>query len=110
MPYINRKQNNVKAVPYVHGDSDGAKYYNSKYWKILRNQFIREHPLCYDCILEGRSTPAEEVHHLIPFYSGKDDNERWNLLLDPNNLVSLCIKHHHMRHRKHTEIRSVPED
>lgn len=107
MPTINRKQNIAKAVPYVHGDADGAKYYNSKYWKNLRNQFIREHPLCYDCILEGKSTPAEECHHIRPFYSGETDEERWRLLLDPENLVSLCQRCHH---RRHTEMRRVHED
>lgn len=99
MPYINRKQCNVKPVPYASGEPDGAKYYNSKYWKTLRNQFIREHPICHDCMLEGKSTPAEECHHIIPFFTGKDDEERWRLLLDPNNLVSLCIMHHHRRHK-----------
>ena len=98
MPLINRKVNKIKITPWKK-DEDGAKYYNSKYWKNLRNIFIRTHPLCYDCALEGKSTPAEEVHHKIPWNTGKDEDEKWNLLLDPDNLVSLCIKHHHERHK-----------
>jgi len=98
MPLINRKVNNTKPVQWKK-DEDGAKYYNSKYWKNLRNAFIREHPLCYDCALEGKSTPAEEVHHKIAWSTGKTEDEKWNLLLDPDNLVSLCIKHHHERHK-----------
>lgn len=97
MPLINRKVNNIKPVQW-NKDDDGAKYYNSKYWKNLRNAFIREHPLCYDCALEGKSTPAEECHHIIPFYSGKTEEEKWNLLLDPDNLCSLCQACHHKRH------------
>ena len=99
MPHINRNFNHSKPIPYEHKESDAPKYYNSKYWKSLRNSFIAQHPLCHDCALEGRSRPAEEIHHLVPFLTGKDDNERWNLLLDPNNLVSLCIYHHHLRHQ-----------
>lgn len=104
MPQINRKFNNIKPVQYNHEGNQSSKFYNSIHWKKLRNQFIMQHPLCYDCALEGRSVPAEEIHHKIPFLTGKDDDEKWNLLLDPKNLVSLCIKHHRERHKIHTDI------
>lgn len=99
MPYINKPHKHY-TIPYKKDDSDAPKYYNSKYWKRLRNIFIMQHPLCYDCALNGISKPADEVHHIKPFMTGKDDNDKWNLLLDPNNLVSLCSKCHHERHRK----------
>lgn len=99
MPYI-YKPKRKETIPYKHEDRGDSKYYNSKYWKKLRTQYIQEHPICHDCMLEGISRPAEEVHHLTSFMNGKTDEERWDLLLDPNNLVSLCIKHHHERHKQ----------
>lgn len=74
------------------------KYYSSKYWKHLRQSFITQHPLCYDCLLKGISRPAEHIHHVIPFERGITDEEKWDLLLDPNNLVSLCQECHTQRH------------
>lgn len=99
MPYIYKPHKHI-SIPYIKEDSDSSKYYNSKYWKRLRNTYIIHHPLCEDCMLEGISTAADEVHHIKPFMSVKDDTERWNLLLDPNNLVSLCLRHHHERHKQ----------
>lgn len=98
MPHINRNFNHNKPIPYEHKDSDAPKYYNSKYWKSLRNSFIAQHPLCQLCSINGRSVPAEHVHHKRFFMSGKDDNERWNLLLDPDNLMSLCTSCHNKIH------------
>lgn len=97
MPYIN-KPKKKDLVTYKHSYEEGNKYYNSKYWKKLRNQYIMLHPLCEDCILEGKSIPAEEVHHCTPWQRGTNDEEKWDLLLDPDNLVSLCKTHHTKRH------------
>ena len=40
--------------------------YNSKKWKTLRNKYISDHPLCEICGAE-----ATQVHHIIPFSTGK---------------------------------------
>ena len=91
MPTINKNTCKEKSI---HIPSESAPYYNSQYWKRLRNSYIRLHPICQMCALENRSTPAEQVHHRIPFMTGKTEEERWNLLLNPDNLMSLCIRHH----------------
>lgn len=73
--------------------------YNTKRWKDLRNLMIQEHPLCQDCLENGRLTPAEEVHHAIsPFRKGLSPEEKERLAFDPENLVCLCKECHIKRH------------
>jgi hypothetical protein len=45
-------------------------------------------------------TPAQEVHHKREISSGKDIDEMLEILLDENNLESVCIMHHHKIHQK----------
>lgn len=97
MPTINKKTNKQKTIEMPN---ESARYYNSKWWKTLRNGYIRNNPLCYMCAINGRSTAAEEVHHKTPFMTGKTEEERWNLLLDPDNLISLCKDCHREIHRQ----------
>ena len=33
-------------------------------WEKLRKVFLWENPLCHDCLLAERLTPAKEVHHI----------------------------------------------
>ena len=40
------------------------KYYNTPEWKKLRETYIKEHPLCEDCLNEGKVVPAEDIHHI----------------------------------------------
>ena len=62
-------------------------------WKRLRASHVEAHPLCEDCLLEGVVNPEQiEVDHVTPFH-GIDDPLR----LDPNNLRSLCKRHHQIK-------------
>lgn len=70
------------------------KYYKSKEWKKLRDEYISQHMLCEECLANDIITPATDCHHVIPFSTGRTDEERWQLLLDWNNLKSLCKKCH----------------
>ena len=99
MPTINRKINSIKKVEYKH-DDNSALFYNSKGWHILRNAYYQAHPLCEMCLSNGITRQAEHVHHIKPFLNGKTDKERWELLLNPNNLMSLCVDCHHKIHKK----------
>lgn len=76
------------------------KYYGDKRWKLLRNWYIQLHPLCEECLFNGRSVPAEHVHHRIPFGSGTTEEERFRLLLDINNLESVCQECHQKIHNE----------
>ena len=74
------------------------KAYQSKEWRALRDNWMKMHPLCEECLLEGKVTPAEDVHHVrTPFKGGV---KNYQLLLDENNLTSLCKKHHAEIHNK----------
>ena len=46
---------------------------NKKYgraWKKIRDHYVQAHPLCEQCLKQGRTTPTEEVHHIIPLSRG----------------------------------------
>ena len=51
-------------------------------WKRIRDRYIKSHPLCEECEKQGRLTPAEEVHHILPLSKG-GGNEK-------SNLMALC--------------------
>lgn len=98
MPTINK--NSTRNRPIRWSTDNSAKYYGSKAWKDLRNAYITQHPLCENCMLEGRATAAEEVHHKKPFLTGITDDDKWLLLLDPSNLTPLCKECHHKIHNQ----------
>lgn len=62
-------------------DPEINKRYDSR-WRKIRNQHIREHPLCVHCFEKGRMTAAQEVHHIRPLAHGGTHA--------PENLQSLC--------------------
>lgn len=100
MPTITRLKDlkTSKHDKYKH-NNQSAKFYNSKSWKTLRNSYIRSYPLCERCLENNIITPAEHVHHKREFLSGNTDEERWQLLLDTDNLMSVCIKCHKEIHK-----------
>ena len=55
-------------------------------WKRIRDRYAKVHPMCERCLEEGRLTPVEEVHHIVPISQGRTHNE--------NNLMSLCQSCH----------------
>lgn len=63
-------------------------------WQRLREQFLREHPLCVDCLQGGRTREATEVDHLIPHRG--DAALFWDL----DNLQPLCKPHHSAKTRR----------
>lgn len=97
MPTINK--NSTRNRPIRWSTDNSAKYYGSKAWKDLRNAYITQHPLCENCLLEGRATAAEEVHHRVPWLWFNDELDRFKALTCPNFLMSLCSKCHHEIHK-----------
>jgi 5-methylcytosine-specific restriction protein A len=53
-------------------------------WATVRNRHVAVHPRCEAC----GSVAELNVHHLQPFH------EHPELELDPDNLITLCRKHH----------------
>lgn len=82
-----------------HNSKYCAKYYDSAQWKKLRENYRLQHPLCECCLSNGLAIPATEIHHKKRFMSGLNEEAKWRLLLNPNNLVSLCKECHTTAHR-----------
>jgi len=68
---------------------DYGKKYGGK-WKKIRARYVKVHPLCERCLAEGRITPVEEVHHILPVNRGGTN--------DDGNLMSLCRSCHNKIH------------
>lgn len=63
-------------------------------WQKLRARFVKSHPLCEDCLAQGRTTAANEAHHVEKV---ADAPER---RLDASNLMALCKRCHAARTAK----------
>lgn len=74
------------------------KYYGSKQWHELRNSYYQSHPCCECHEKLGIVVPTEEIHHLKIWSKALSEEGRWNLLLNPSNIVGLCKKCHKMAH------------
>ena len=61
-------------------------------WKRIRDRYAAQHPLCEQCLKEGRYAPVEEVHHILPISKGGTHDEE--------NLMSLCQSCHTRIHRE----------
>lgn len=99
-PVINKLKKKPKST--IHKETDmrelRKKAYNNTAWRKLRETHLKSNPLCTDCLSKGKVTPAEDIHHIkSPFKGGKIN---YALLLDDNNLVSLCKPCHALRHNK----------
>lgn len=102
MPYLTKRK--ISAPSYRKENEEKKnkkwqKYYGCRAWKSLRDYYKKLRPLCYDCALEGRSVPADDIHHKIPWSWFADENDRFAALLDVDNLIPLCKKHHLERHK-----------
>lgn len=75
------------------------KYYSSQEWKTLRNNYYQLHPCCEVCARQDKIVSADEVHHKHKFSSGLTEEAKWRLLLNSNNLISLCTYHHDIAHK-----------
>ena len=98
-------------------DKQYQRLLNSKRWKMIRDDYLRQHPLCERCRREGIEagvlpdgyiTSAVDVHHKKPVESAKTEQEMERLAynLDGNNLEALCIPCHiktHQEMRSHTK-------
>jgi 5-methylcytosine-specific restriction protein A len=98
MPTITRLKDLKKHTP--HNRKQSYKYYSSKQWRMLRDAYIRQNPLCEVCLKDNIITAAEHVHHIQPFLNGLTDEQRWSLLLDKDNLMSVCRKCHSEIHKQ----------
>lgn len=74
------------------------KAYQNPQWRKMRESYMHEHPICEECLKQGKITPAHDIHHKkSPFRSGEVN---WTLLLDYNNLEAVCKDCHGRIHAK----------
>lgn len=59
-------------------------------WKKARDAYATAHPFCERCFEQGRMTPLDEVHHIVPVREGGGNEE--------SNLMSLCRSCHNLIH------------
>lgn len=69
-----------------------AKRRYGRAWKRIRDRYAAAHPLCEMCLKEGRLTPVEEVHHIVPLSQGGTHRN--------DNLMSLCQSCHTKIHHE----------
>jgi hypothetical protein len=111
MPTINRKHRvRQKQTTYIHLNNNSSQYYNTSQWHKLRDYYIKNHPFCERCEENGRVTLAQHVHHKIEFLTGKTEEERWKLLLDEDNLQSLCAKCHAEIHNERRKEKNLGDE
>ena len=73
---------------YARAPTSNKRY--GRAWKRIRARYIKAHPLCEECQKQGKLTPVEEVHHIIPLSKGGTNKY--------SNLMSLCQSCHTKTH------------
>lgn len=105
MPWIQKIERKKKTTPKKRNETDMRKLrqqaYQNTRWRKERDTYMSQHPLCEDCLEKGKVTAGTDCHHLVsPFKNGVIN---WSLLLDWNNLRSLCKECHGLRHAEAQE-------
>ncbi len=85
---VHMKEERDRYNKYERSPDTGKKY--GRAWKRIRDRYAEAHPLCEMCLKEGRLTPVEEVHHILPISQGGDHRR--------SNLMSLCQSCHNKIH------------
>ena len=67
-------------------------------WLKLRKQVLTDHPLCQRCLEQGVTTPAVEVHHIVPAETAINQRDMSALMYDYHNLRALCHNCHVLTH------------
>ena len=100
MPTINKpkKQSNYKKHDKALQIYNNV--YNTVQWRKLRQAYLMQHPLCEECLKQGKTTLATEVHHVIPISSGLSEMEMKDLGFNSENIMALCSECHHKQHLK----------
>ena len=82
-------------------DKEYNRMIHTDKWLRLRRAKLTANPICERCKVEGRITPAEEVHHVTPVEDGLTQREKETLMYDPHNSRALC---HNCHVKTHTEL------
>ena len=76
---------------------DDMNIYKTRKWLRTRERVLRrDEYMCRECRRYGRTTPATTVHHILPL------EQRPDLKLNSQNLISLCNECHNQMHDRNT--------
>lgn len=75
------------------------KIYQDVRWQRLRVAYLADHPLCEECLANGVTREAVDVHHVVSFMTA-EGVERIELALNYDNLRALCKECHQAEHNK----------
>ena len=75
------------------------KIYQDVRWQRLRVAYLADHPLCEECLANGVTREAVDVHHVVSFMSA-EGVERIELALNYDNLRALCKECHQAEHNR----------
>lgn len=79
-----QKQENKRYEKYQRSPAVKKRY--GYKWRKIRAKFVKDNPLCVKCLEQGRLTPVEEVHHILPLSKGGTH--------EVTNLMALCKSCH----------------
>lgn len=102
------KKEEYKRSKEKHHNDIWNVYYQDRRWKNLRDYYYSLYPCCEVCEKEGIVIPTDNIHHLRRFAAGLTEEAKYNLLLNPDNLISVCSYHHKIFHKLMRE-RNVDE-
>ena len=83
------QQQNNRAYNRQRGSSTKQGYGYD--WQQVRLRYLKQHPLCEDCLTKGKVVHATLVHHIKPILEG-------GARLNENNLKALCNDCHENIH------------
>ena len=72
--------------------SAASRGYDAR-WRKARKRFLASHPLCAECMKDGRYEKATDVDHIVPH---RGDPQ---LFWDESNWQALCHRHHSIKTR-----------
>jgi 5-methylcytosine-specific restriction endonuclease McrA len=58
---------------------------NARHRRIIAT-YRKAHPLCERCLVQGHTSGADEIHHMVPVAEGGQTRDE--------NLLSLCLRCH----------------
>ena len=85
-----------------------GKFYKTTAWKRCREDYLKTHVWCEECLKENRYTPATHVHHKVFLNEGNVNDPSISLNFD--NLEAVCHEcHNKIHHGKSTKRYKVDE-
>ena len=88
--------------------SHDGTFYKSKAWRNCREEYLRLHPFCEECLKEKKYTPATHVHHKIILTTENINDPKITLCFD--NLEAVCMECHNHIHFGKSERRYTVDE